>query len=120
MTVARLVSSWCKAPETATPSGVAAAAQAAGVLVEVGDYTIGTLDLGDDDTPVGIQVTGVIVNVHGSSWLVHPGSTASDGWLVRCIEQVDQVTRPAYGPARWLADSNMSADGIVAALLVLC
>jgi hypothetical protein len=113
--MARFVDWWNT--DTATPAGIAAAAAAAGVLVESGDYTIGTLDLGDDGPPIGIQVAGAVVNAHGASWLVHPAPSAGDGWLARPVERVDQAVRPARVPACRLAGADAPAERVVAELL---
>ena len=71
---------WWDRPGMTTPSSVAAAAEAAGVLVESGSYTVGTLDLEDGGPPIGIEVSGSVIDVDGNTWLLYPGPSAAEGW----------------------------------------
>lgn len=108
---------WWTEPDMATPASVAAAAHAAGVLVEAGDYTVATFDLGDGGPPAGIQVSGSVVAAEGATWLVYPAPSRVDGWHAQQVERHAGAIRPASTAVpRTLGAANDRAERIIAAL----
>lgn len=108
---------WWPAPR-ATTLDLAAAAHAAGVLVEDGTYTVGTLDLGDDGPPIGIQVSGAVIAAAGETWLVYPGACRGDGWQAQAVSHRPGAVQPVTNLIpRQLGTADDHAENIVAALL---
>jgi hypothetical protein len=110
---------WWTDPDMATPAGVAMAARQAGVLVEEGDYTIGTFDLGDDGPPIGIQVNGSVVRVGAATWLLYPAPSQSGGWQAQPVRHRPGEVRPVAGavPQQRVGAAYDRPDRIVARLL---
>lgn len=106
---------WWDQPGTTTPSSVAAAAAAAGVLVESGSYTVGALDLEDGGPPIGIEVSGSVIDVDGDTWLVYPGASVAEGWRGSLVDLGRRSLRARAVPHQ-LGSAYDEAERIVEAM----
>jgi hypothetical protein len=109
--------SWWTQPEMATPQGITEAARAAGVLVETGDYKVGTLDFGDGGPLADILVEGTVVAVADANWLVYPASSCEEGWRAQEVNRRSGATEIVSSSLpRQLGTAFDRATSIVGAL----